>query len=101
MWSTERIITTIALFVVGAVLGAIIALYMLRKKMKNFQEQINSAYKDQIRSMLSASGKKPSEEQVNRIFISSMKKTKDQKEKESKGKKDKKKRKVISKKEKN
>ena len=55
--------------VVGAIIGFLVASYISKKQFKELQKQMEEPDKEQVRNMLSALGKKPSEEQVNR-FIS-------------------------------
>jgi len=60
-------------FIIGMVIGGIIVYLLYKKQIKTFQKQFEMANKEQIKNMLSVFGKKPSEEQVNRI-VQSMKK---------------------------
>jgi len=61
------------IFIIGMVIGGIIVYLLYKKQIKTFQKQFEMANKEQIKNMLSVFGKKPSEEQVNRI-VQSMKK---------------------------
>ncbi|CAI2181146.1 8528_t:CDS:2 [Funneliformis geosporum] len=55
--------------IVGIIIGFLIRNYILKNQMKELQKKMQEPDKEQVRNMLSALGKKPSEEQVNR-FIS-------------------------------
>jgi len=59
--------------VVGAIIGHFITRYILEKQIKKWQKKMETPDKKQVRNMLSALGRKPSEEQVNR-FINMTKK---------------------------
>jgi len=54
-------------------MGGVIVYLLYKKQTKTIQKQFDMANKEQIKNMLSVFGKKPSEEQVNRI-VQSMKK---------------------------
>ena len=66
-------------FVLGLVGGAIAALYYIKKKL---QKQLDSVNKEQVKNMFSAFGRKPSEEQINKMM-----KTVEKMKKKSKSKK--------------
>lgn len=66
-------------FIVGMIIGAIVVHFFYKKQIKNFQKQYEKMNKDQVRNMLSAFGKKPSEEQVNKIVQSMKMKNRDTK----------------------
>ncbi|CAI2196213.1 19378_t:CDS:2, partial [Funneliformis geosporum] len=57
------------MLIVGIIIGFLIRNYILKNQMKELQKKMQEPDKEQVRNMLSALGKKPSEEQVNR-FIS-------------------------------
>ena len=66
------------------VVGGVIAYkYVFKKQITEFQKRTKDLKKDEIRNMLSAMGRKPSEEEVNRIIgmAENMKKKKVEKEK--------------------
>ena len=66
-WAVYLIVAPIAL-IVGAIIGGLIVRYILNKQMKEWQKKMEEPDKEQVRNMLSALGKKPSEEQVNRFI---------------------------------
>ena len=70
---------------VGGVIGLLVARYFFKKQVKEWQKQMEKPDKEQVRNMLSALGKKPSEEQVNRFI--NMTKSAEKKKKEQKPKK--------------
>jgi len=53
---------------VGAIIGFFIGRYVFEKQIKEWQKKMEEPDKEQVRNMLSALGKKPSEEQVNRFI---------------------------------
>jgi uncharacterized protein YneF (UPF0154 family) len=70
---------------VGMLIGFLVTRYFFKKQVKEWQKKMEKPDKEQVRNMLSALGKKPSEEQVNR-FINMAKgaeKKKDQEPKKS------------------
>jgi uncharacterized protein YneF (UPF0154 family) len=66
-WTVFLIIVPIALLV-GAIIGFLIFRYIAKKQIKELQKKMEEPDKEQVRNMLSALGKKPSEEQVNRFI---------------------------------
>jgi uncharacterized protein YneF (UPF0154 family) len=66
-------VTVFISFVLGLFGGAIVALYYIKKKL---QKQLDSVNKEQVKNMFSAFGRKPSEEQVNKMMkaVENMKK---------------------------
>jgi len=54
--------------IIGAFIGALIVNYIYKKQMKEWQKKMEEPDKEQVRNMLTALGKKPSEEQVNRFI---------------------------------
>ena len=54
--------------VAGALIGMAITRYILNKQIKEWQKQMETPDKEQVKNMLSALGQKPSEEQVNRFI---------------------------------
>lgn len=69
--------------VTGGIIGMVIARYFLKKQVEEWQKQMETPDKEQIKNMLSALGQKPSEEQVNR-FINMTKGRKEKDKKETK-----------------
>ncbi len=65
-----------AALLVGVVIGWLMCRYFLKKQIKEWKKKIEEPDKEQVRNMLSALGKKPSEEQVNR-FINMAKNSKE------------------------
>lgn len=61
---------------VGAIIGWFTCHYILKRQIKEWKKKIEEPDKEQVRNMLSALGKKPSEEQVNR-FINMAKNSKE------------------------
>jgi uncharacterized protein YneF (UPF0154 family) len=86
----ESIIIAIVFLVLGMVVGGVIAYkYVFKKQIIEFQERTKDLKKDEIRNMLSAMGRKPSEEEVNRIIgmAENMKKKVEKEKKKPKKKK--------------
>jgi uncharacterized protein YneF (UPF0154 family) len=70
MWSNLQvflIIVPLAL-VIGAIIGHFITRYIFKKQVKEWQKKMEKPDKEQVRNMLAALGRKPSEEQVNRFI---------------------------------
>ena len=65
----QLIVTALVSLVLGIVVGGIITYkYFLKKQIAEFQKQTKNLKKEEIKNMLSAMGRKPSEEEVNRII---------------------------------
>ena len=63
------IIVALVSLVLGIVIGGFIAYkYFFKKQVEEFQKQTENLKKEEIRNMLNAMGRKPSEEEVNRII---------------------------------
>ncbi|CAG8588305.1 10036_t:CDS:2 [Paraglomus occultum] len=54
--------------VLGGIIGLLVARYFFKKQVEEWQKQMEKPDKEQVRNMLSALGRKPSEEQVNRFI---------------------------------
>ena len=61
------VVVPIAL-VMGIIIGHFITSYIYKKQIKEWQKKMEKPDKEQVRNMLSALGRKPSEEQVNRFI---------------------------------
>jgi uncharacterized protein YneF (UPF0154 family) len=81
--SWQVLIVVLPTLVIGFILGFISCKYYLKKQIEETQKNFDSMGKDQIKDMLSAFGKSPSKEQVNRIVntMENIKKKKSLKEK--------------------
>jgi uncharacterized protein YneF (UPF0154 family) len=77
------VIIIISAIAVGFLLGLLILNYLLKKQAQKMQKDLETADKEQLKSMLSVFGKTPSEEQLNRI-VESAKQKKEQKPKKKK-----------------
>lgn len=61
-------IISLASLIAGAIVGFLAARYFIEKQIKEWQKKMEEPDKEQVRNMLSALGRKPSEEQVNRFI---------------------------------
>jgi uncharacterized protein YneF (UPF0154 family) len=61
------VVVPIAL-VMGIIIGHFITRYIFKKQIKEWQKKMEAPDKEQVRNMLAALGRKPSEEQVNRFI---------------------------------
>jgi len=70
MWSTLQVFLIIVpiTLIAGVITGGFIAYYVFKKQIKEWKKKMENPDKEQVRNMLSALGKKPSEEQVNRFI---------------------------------
>ena len=75
MLTLFQVISYILIFLLGMIAGAVVVYFFYKKQIKNFQKQYEMMNKEQIKNMLSAFGKKPSQEQVNKIAQSMKKDT--------------------------
>ena len=66
-WAVYLIVVPAALLV-GAIIGWLACRYFLKKQIEEWKKKIEEPDKEQARNMLSALGKKPSEEQLNRFI---------------------------------
>ena len=61
------IIVPVALLV-GAIIGGFIVHHIYKRQIREWKKKMEEPDKEQVRNMLTALGKKPSEEQVNRFI---------------------------------
>ena len=61
------VVVPIAL-VMGIIIGYFITRYIYKKQIKEWQKKMEKPDKEQVRNMLAALGRKPSEEQANRFI---------------------------------
>jgi len=88
----QFVFSVLVAFLIGVVSTLVVGYYFLKSKLTEAKKQVESVDKEQIKNMLSAMGKKPSEEQVARIVAATENmKTKSPKEKKKKSSKSKKK----------
>jgi uncharacterized protein YneF (UPF0154 family) len=80
MSTVSQFFLSLFLLVVGFALGVFFILWLLDRKSKESQEQVDLTDRKQIENMMGVFGHKPSQEQVNR-FIASIKKKKGEKPK--------------------
>ena len=85
----QAFLLAVLILLLGFVIGYVVVNYFAKKQLQKFQEQVESFSKEQIKNTLASLGKKPSEEQINRII--SMTKSAKKKEEEQKDRKKKKK----------
>jgi uncharacterized protein YneF (UPF0154 family) len=61
------VVAPIAL-VMGVIIGHFITRYIFKKQIEKWQKKMETPDKEQVKNMLTALGRKPSEEQVNRFI---------------------------------
>lgn len=65
-----QIIVPVITFIVGLIGGCFVAVYFLKNQAQKMKKQLETLDKDQLRNMASAFGRKPSEEQLNKMMQS-------------------------------